>query len=92
VSGVLYSVCPMLYSMVDAQLFLQPQPAPHSRHILSHLNLKNVSLKISYFTENIQPGNNCCYGKQGVRQHTENDSVTMVATVHSLSLTHINGY
>jgi len=34
--GVFYPVCPMLYSMVDAQLFLQPQPAPHSGHILSH--------------------------------------------------------
>ena len=29
------SVCSMLHYMTDAQLFLQPQPAPHS--ILSHL-------------------------------------------------------
>jgi len=89
--GVLYSVCPMLYSMVDAQLFLQPQPVPHSGHILSHLHLKKVSAKSSYYTENIQPANNCCYGKQEIRQRTENNSVTRVARVDSLSLTHIKG-
>jgi len=54
-SGVQPSGCPMLYYMLDALLFPQPQPAPDGERSI-HVQTLPFSVKGAYLTENTQPG------------------------------------
>lgn len=51
-SGVPPSGCPMLYYMLDALLFPQPQPAPDGERSI-HFQTLTFPVKGAYLTENI---------------------------------------
>ena len=67
--------CAILYYVLDAQLFHQPYPIPHSERGFYKLRCLFVPRDL-LLTENIHPGNNFCHGKWRWHTHAITDLLT----------------